>query len=153
MAAPGWKVVNSQEMWALARAYLNDIDRRQFAIKDHPNRYFEAMTYRAWALQAKGLLKRIVDELTFGNLDPTTLPPASKLVYYQGTTILKPIDLSKPDYRRLSVGEFSALYRLIYSERPHVCFGVAIFLREDEPENLELALEAQYQQMIKRISG
>jgi len=152
MASSGWKVINSKEVYGFALGYATNIDNQLIQLKDHPNRYYLVPVYRSYAVQISNLIDEI-GKLVAGQTDPATLPPASKRAFYEGTTILKPVDLRKADYRRLACGEFSALYRLEYSENPHVCFGVRVFFREDEPEHLEAALEALYQQIIKRLRG
>ena len=152
MASSGWKVINPNEFWESGLAYLDDFNGRILAIRYHPDRYYDIEEYRSYTVQLVELREKI-DRLAAGETDPMSLPPASKHVFYEGTSILKPINLLKPDYRRLTFRNFSALYRLNYSERPPVCFGVRIFFNADEPKNLEFALEILYQQIIKKMRG
>ena len=152
MATTNWVVVHPPDFWAFGLAYLNDIDHRIKGVKDHSDRYYVVSNYQEYVAQFGQLVAK-VNELVEGDVDPVGLPPASKLVYYEGTSILRPIDLNKPDYRRLPSGEFSAIYRLDYSQKPHVCFGVRIFFRVDDFRHMEAALEALYQQILKRMSG
>jgi hypothetical protein len=153
VASTGWQVVHPEEFWESGRAYIADIRAQVHSLPDHQNLYYELPDYEEYADQFIGLATMIA-ELSSGKIDPISLPSATDWQFLdESSTILSPLNLLRPDYRRLTFKSFSAFYRLNHSDTPPVCFGVRIFLNTSEPEDVEAALEFQFQQIMKRLRG